>query len=52
MTAIKIMKGIDSTVYADNIILAGRQAGRQGNFCLICAVNNSTDHRITMHCAR
>jgi len=23
------MKGLDSTVYADNIILAGRQAGRQ-----------------------
>ena len=44
----KIMKGIDSTVYAEHVIFAGRQ----DNFCLICAVNNSTDHRITMHRAR
>ncbi|MBQ7092838.1 MAG: hypothetical protein IJN83_09330 [Clostridia bacterium] len=46
------MKGIDSTVYAKHMTMADRQSGRQDRFCSVCAVIDSTNHRITMHRAQ
>jgi len=45
---IDIKKGIDSTLFAEDIILAGRQ----DNFCLICDAVNSENNRITIHRTR